>query len=306
MAAHLVETLVWLGVSPHPSDGVLNEAALRLGQQDEVPSTDVVLAILEALDNPPDSETVPPSLRSLQTSAWLPCEGGARGRPAEVFATFQRYLFESQGKKLALHVSDQGRLAPVLEWLGVQRTPSTAMVVAHLRHCVTAHSRLHPEVYRALGQAKEEHLVRALRSEPCVQIGEGVFVEPSIVFWSDPGLGEWAHVLAAGNRDYQAFFDRVDVSEAPGPAHVEEVLRRIGRAAGNTRLDEETKRVVHRCWELLDQQLHDAAEPLTRLRAIKSAVGPRDLLEKPELLLFADGRRLAESIPPDQGQPDQT
>ena len=54
--------------------------------------------------------------------------------------------------------------------------------------------------------------------------------------------------------------------------------------------------MVHRCWELLDQQLHDAAEPLTRLRAIKSAVGPRDLLEKPELLLFADGRRLAESI----------
>lgn len=296
MAAHLVEALVWVGVSPYPSDGVLNEAALRLGQQDEVPNTDVVLAILDALDNPPDSDTVPPSLRSLQTSAWLPCEGGARGRPEEIFATFQRYLFESQGKKLALHVSDQGRLAPVLEWLGVQRTPSTAMVVAHLRHCVSTRIRLQPEVYRALGQAKEEHLVRALRSEPCVQIGEGVFVEPSIVFWSDPGLGEWAHVLAAGNRDYQAFFDRVDVSEAPGPANVEEALRRIGRAAGNTRLDEETKRVVHRCWELLDQQLHDAAEPLARLRAIKSAVGPRDLLEKPELLLFADGRRLAESI----------
>lgn len=296
MPAHLVETLIWLGVSPQPSNEVLSEAALRLGRQAKAIDIDVVLAILDALNNPPNSETVPSSLRSLESSAWLPCEGGARGRPEEMHATFQRYLFESQGKKLALDVSDQRRLAPVLEWLGVQTTPSTAMIVAHLRHCVTAQSRLHTEVNRALGQAREENLVRALRSEACVQIGEGVFVEPRVVFWSDPGLGQWAHVLAAGNRDYQAFFDRVEVGESPSPAHIEEALRRICRAADNNRLDEETKRVVHRCWELLDQQLPDSSEPLTRLRAIKSAVGPRGLLEKPELLLFADGRRLAESI----------
>lgn len=296
MASYLIETLVWLGVSEHPSAAVLNETAQRLGQQEETPSTDVVLAVLDALPYPPDSDTVPPPLRSLQTSPWLPCEDGSRGRSEETFATFQRYLFESQGKKLALNVNDQRRLAPVLEWLGVQSTPTTAMVIAHLRHCVSAASRLHPEVYRALGQAKEEHAVRALSREPCVQIGDGVFVEPNIVFWSDPGLGEWAHVLASSNRDYQAFFDRVGVSESAEPAHVEETLRRISRAAGNTRLDDDTKRVVHRCWELLDQSLHESADTLTRLGAIKSAVGPRDLLEKPELLLFADGRRLAETI----------
>lgn len=296
MASHLVETLVWLGVSANPSHEVLAQAALRLGQQDETPDADVVLAILDALPNPPDVDAVPGSLRSLQTAPWLPCEGGGRSKPAEIFATFQRYLFESQGKKLAIHVTDQGRLAPVLEWLGVQRTPSTAMVIAHLRHCVTAGSRVHPEVYRALGQAKEEHAVRALSREACVQIGDGVFVEPTTVFWSDPGLGEWAHVLAPGNRDFQAFFDRVGVSESAGPAHVEEILREISRTAGNTRLDEDAKRVVHRCWELLDQNLHESTESLTKLGAIKSAVGPRDLLERPELLLFADGRRLAESI----------
>ena len=296
MASHLVETLVWLGVSPQPSNEVLNEAATRLGQQDDVPDTEVVLAILDALPNPPDSDTVPGSLRSLQTAAWLPYEGGGRGKPDELFATFQRFLFESQGKKLALHVTDQGRLAPVLEWLGVQRTPSTSMVIAHLRHCVATSAKLHPEVYRALGQAKEEHTVRALSREACVQIREGVFVEPAAVFWTDPGLGEWAHVLAPSNRDYQAFFDRVGVSESAEPAHIEETLRRISRAAGNTRLDEDDKRVVHRCWELLDESLPESAEVLTRLGTIKTAVGPRDLLEKPGLLLFADGRRLAETI----------
>lgn len=296
MASHLVETLVWLGVSAHPSDEVLSAAALRLEQQAVAPDADVVLAILDALPNPPESETVPASLRSLRSAAWLPCEGGGRGKPGDIFATFQRYLFESQGKKLALHVTDQGRLAAVLDWLGVQRTPTTAMVVAHLRHCVAGNSRAHPEVYRALGQAKEEDAVRALSREPCVQIGDGVFVEPTTVFWSDPGLGEWAHVLAPGNRDYQAFFDRVGVSESAEPAHIEGTLRRISRDAGNTPLDEDAKRVVHRCWELLDEHLHESADTLARLGAVRSAVGPRDLLEKPELLLFADGRRLAETI----------
>lgn len=296
MASHLVETLVWLGVSAHPSNEVLNAAAFRLAQDERTPDADIVLAILDALPNPPQSETVPGSLRSLQAAAWLPCEGGSRGKPDEVFATFQRYLFESQGKKLALHVTDQGRIAPVLEWLGVQRTPSTAMVIAHLRHCVAGNTRVHPEVFRALGQAKEEHAVRGLRHEPCIQIGDGVFAEPNTVFWSDPGLGQWAHVLASGNREYQAFFDRVGVTEFAEPSHVEETLRRISRAAGNTPLDEDAKRVVHRCWELLDRHIHESADTLSRLGAIRSVVGPRDLLEKPELLLFADGRRLSETI----------
>ncbi len=261
MASYLVETLVWLGVSEHPSAAVLNAAAQRLGQEEELPSAEVVLAVLDALPYPPDSDTVPASLRSLQTSPWLPCEDGSRGRPEETFATFQRYLFESQGKKLALHVNDQRRLAPVLEWLGVQSTPTTAMVIAHLRHCVSAASRLHPEVYRALGQAKEEHAVRALSREPCVQIGDGVFVEPSIVFWSDPGLGEWAHVLASGNRDYQAFFDRVGVSEsAERPTsrrHCDESVGRLATrgsmmtpsalctAAGNCSTSALTSRATH-------------------------------------------------------------
>ena len=74
MAAHLVETLVWLGVSAHPSDGVLNEAALRLGEQDEVPNTDVVLAILDALDNPPDSDTVPRLSRRSKPQAGSPAK----------------------------------------------------------------------------------------------------------------------------------------------------------------------------------------------------------------------------------------
>lgn len=59
--------------------------------------------------------------------------------------------------------------------------------------------------------------------------------------------------------------------------------------------------MVHRCWELLDQQFSDddsqaaeTLEVLSRLRHIRSALDARGLLEKPEMLVFVDGRRLAE------------
>ena len=192
LGEHLRGTLVWLGVSDHPNDHVLNEAARRLGETDASPNPEVVAAILNALPNPPEDDSVPSTLSQLRSAAWLPCNGGRRGRPAEVYATFQRYLFESQGLQLALPSVDQQRLTKVLEWLGVQSSPTTAMVVAHLRHCADNNQPMNAEVYRTLGQAKEEHLVSALRDRDCIQIAPGKFVAPE---WSsgqtqgsDPGL----------------------------------------------------------------------------------------------------------------------
>ncbi|WP_426246550.1 protein NO VEIN domain-containing protein [Nocardioides sp. LHG3406-4] len=293
---HLRSALTWLGVADQPSHAVLNEAARRLGEEAAQPNVDVALAVLNALPNPPESENPPTTLNQLRASAWLPCEGGVRGRPDEVFAIFQRYLFESQGKKLAVAREDQQRLTKVLDWLGVQSTPTTAMVVAHLRHCAELGLTMNPEVYRALGQAKEEYLVAALRNVPCIQVAQGEFVEPTKVFWSDPGFGSWAQVLSPTSREYQAFYDRVRVNEAPSPDQIEQTLRGISRGASNDRLGDEVKRVVHRCWELLDEVVGSAGAELARLGAIKCAVGPRDILEMPTMLLFADGRRLAEGI----------
>jgi len=297
LGEHLRSTLIWLGVSDHPSDQVLNEAAQRLGEPNAQPNPEVAAAILDALTNPPVHESVPSSLRQLLSASWLPCNGGRRGRPAAVYATFQRYLFESQGLQLALSPADQQRLTRVLEWLGVQSAPTTAMVVAHLRYCAENNQSMNREVYRALSHAKEEHLVLALRDGDCIQIAPGEFVTPGAVFWTNPGLGSRAHVLPAADREQQAFYDRVGVQETPTAEQIEQILRTISREAGKDRLDESDKSVIHRCWELLDEAVSTAGAVFERLAAIKSAIGPRDLLEKPTLLLFADGRRLAEAIP---------
>ena len=301
LAQHLVDTLYWLGVSRHPNHRVLAQAAERLATDEADPQPDVVLAILDALPEPLP-ETVPSALVNLRTAAWLPVEGGGRAIPSDVYAVFQRERFESQGRKLALPRHDQNARASVLRWVGVNAAPTTPMVIAHLRHCVRTGQRLSEEVYRALGEAKDSQLVSALRGEPCIQVSPGEFVEPGAVFWTDAGLGRWAHQLAHSHRTYQQFFDLVGVLDAPEPAHVEGILRQISRATGNDKLDDDDRRVVHRCWELLDQQLADpstgaaALTVLARLRSVRSAADARGMLDKPEMLIFIDGRRLAEKI----------
>jgi hypothetical protein len=122
-------------------------------------------------------------------------------------------------------------------------------------------------------------------------------VEPDVVFWTDSGLGTWARQLPPGHRPYQEFYRRVGVQESPTPEQVEQLLRRISRTIGNDRVEPQDQAVVHRCWELLQEHIEGAQGPLRKLGAVKSALGPRGLLEKPELLLFVDGRRLAEKIP---------
>lgn len=296
LAGHLVETLVFLGVSRTPNDSVLAAAATRLGQEECAPEREVVLAILHSLPNPPESAEVPTSLRALVNSQWLPVEGGGRARPREAFAVFQRYLFESQGPHLDLPRDDQQRLTKVFEWLGVQSTPTTAMVVAHLRYCSDSRTEVNPQVYRVLGEAKEEQTVRALRDYACVQVTPGEFVDPDVVFWTDPHLGAWTRHLPPTHRQFQAFYHRVGVEESPTPNQIERILRRISRTRENDLLEDGDRSVVHRCWELLDAQLPSSEPALVRLGPIRSALGPRGLLEKPQLLLFADGRRLAESI----------
>lgn len=297
LPAHLVDTLVWLGVSSTPNNGVLSAAATRLGQEPSPPARDVVLAILDSLPNPPETDNVPTSLSALVSSPWLPVAGGGRARPREAYAVFQRYLFESQGPHLDLPRVDQQRLNQVLDWLGVPSTPTTTMVVSHLRHCAESGTEVNEQVYRFLGETRDERAVQNLRSVACVQIGRGEFVDPDTVFWADPHLGKWAHHLPLSHRQFQAFYDRVGVGESPSPVQLERILRRISREIGNDFVEDDDKAVVHRCWELLDQHLPASREALARLGSVKTALGPRDLLEKPELLLFVDGRRRAEKTP---------
>ncbi|MFI5623462.1 protein NO VEIN domain-containing protein [Nocardioides sp. NPDC051685] len=301
LGSDILSTLAWLGVAETPRDDVLCTAAQRIATGDDDPRTDVVLAILDSIHGPTDG-AYPASLTSLRTSTWLPVAGGGRAAPAEIYATYQAYLFTSQGKHLALHVSEQQRRRGLLQWLGVNLAPTTQMVIAHLLHCAQYGLAVNDQVYRALGEAKEVELVTRLRDRRCIQVSPGEYLEPGKVFWSDPGLGRWARQLPPGQRSNEEFYDRVGVTHLPTPQQIETILRTISRELGNDPLDEADQGVVHRCWELLEDALSDAErhdETLTvlnHLAPVKSALNDRGLLAQPNRLLFLDGRRIAEKI----------
>ena len=135
--------------------------------------------------------------------------------------------FESQGPKLGLPRTDQNLRASILRWIGVNAAPTTAMVIAHLRHCARTGEASQrgglPSSRRDEGLPTRH---AACAGEPCIQVGPGEFVEPDAVFWTDAGLGQWAHQLPHGHRAYQQFFDLVGVQDTPRPTQVEGILRR--------------------------------------------------------------------------------
>ncbi|WP_341358361.1 DUF3883 domain-containing protein [Georgenia sp. M64] len=298
---YLVDALVWLGVGTTPSRSLLNAAARRLADDDSEPDPDVVLSILDAIQGSPERyQSVPLDLRNLQELPWLPVEGGGRERPEKVLPTFRRHLFESQGPKLGLPRETQQVHAETLRWLGMPSDPPTSVIVAHLRHCAETKVPMHPDVYQALGSVSDDRLVQELSGERCIQVTPGEFVEPDFVFWTEAGLGQWVTRLPHDQRRYQEFYDRVGVEEEPGAAQLERLLVRISRAFGNDMLDEEAQVVVHQAWSHLQALLvadePGVLSPLVRLRRVRSVVDSRGLLNAPDLLVFKDGRGLAERI----------
>lgn len=298
---HHIDTLVWLGVGRVPGRRLLNDAAERLAIDHIDPDPKVVVAILEAVRHlAEEAEAVPSSLRNLVALPWLPIEGGGRSTPGQVYPTFRRFLFASQGPMLGLPQDVQSAHIRTLRWLGMPSDPSTAMIIAHLRHCATTGTSINKEVYRVLADAKEEEAVRSLRAEKCIQVAEGVFVEPNYVYWTESGFGRWVTTLPPDYRAFQAFFDRVGVSEAPSPIHVEKLLMRISQEMSTNYVDDETSSVVHQCWRRL--QLHlldhesDVVASLERLGKVRSAVDARGLMTAPQHLIFRDGRGATDRI----------
>jgi hypothetical protein len=296
----LAETLAWLGVHETPSPALISQVAVRLAEDKEDPAVEVALAILESLTKPlPPS--VPPDLQDLISVPWMPVEGGGRGIPPSLYASFRLEAFESQGPRVGLPRNRQSDLSDQMQWLGVNPNPTTAMVVAHLRHCVENGRPAHELVFQVLSEPRSDvDTIRRLRSEPCVQVSAGVFAPPSSVFWSANGLGSRAHVLTPEHNRYRPFFDLVGVAERPAAEHLELILREIGRETGSDTVSPEDELVVQRCWEVLDDLLDDSEtsdetrDALMSLGQVRCFVDPRGMLEAPTRLRFMDGRRLAE------------
>ena len=289
----------WLGVAsrPRPHDVIqfIDELTSKPPNQDSVRR---LKEILEALGTsfPTLSEHDKGCYDALQSIEWMPSEGDSSRwhKPDQLYAAYNRGLFESQAKFLDLSVPIQQKISDFLEYLGVNRSPTPFQVVRHLLKCVEEGQAPPNGLYHWLNEnAQPSHLLK-LRNEACLRI-QGKYVRPDQVFWGRHGFGRFRFQLGDDFGSYQKLLRALDIKETPDHADAIEVLSEIGEEVGGSQLKPEDKNVVLQCWMMLEDALQDKVLDAETMKAclhdarcVPKTQNDIEMLDMPSRMFFED------------------
>lgn len=297
----LRELLTWLGVSAAPRlDDICATIRALVGTPFDTKSASTIRGLFEHLAARVKPGDVPSELEPLRTLAWLP----ARGRtdrwyaPRELYASYQAYLFESQGVILDIPPGVQNGARPLVDFLGIHATPEARLVVTHLLSCVERGIAVNKEVYRFLNEQAADPSIVLLSKKPCLWI-EGEYHSPQDVFWQPHPFGSYRTLLSQDFAVYRALLSRLDVQDSPTPADAVGVIQEIGEqfGASNTALDDEAHAVIMASWQFLEHALDsETGSPqteLARLAQIKCVPNAARLLMPPSWVFFENRAGMA-------------
>lgn len=296
----------WLGVADKPRIADVVARVHRLSSQP--PGAESVRAIRVLFDHfggrirerSAESELAP-----LRSRRWLPARD-KRDRwykPSELFADFNRYLFESQAQFLDVAQSVQ-RDTELLKYFGVHTAPEVSHVVAHLLHCAETGTPVHKEVYPFLENKADDPAIGRLVGRPCLYLrDQHKWVSARQVFWQQHPFGRFRFQLGDDFQKFRDLFSRLGVRPAPDHTDALDVIQEISGQFGekNLPLDEEAKAVLLLCWEMLDDALERGAisqqwfAQFTDKKVICNADG---LLYRPTWMFFDDRAGLAAKFGP--------
>jgi hypothetical protein len=291
----------WLGVTDSPRFEDIVSRARHLVQQPPNTATHLaVKKIFSHLGERMRQEVPKEAMLPLQNLAWLPARGQQDNwyRPDSLYATFQDYLFESQASFLDIPRDVQIASTELLKFLGVNTSPTSALVVAHLLHNASAGKAVNPEVYRFLNDHADDPAIRYLKDKPCLLLPDNTYVEPAVVFWGEHPFGRFRKRLGLELRRFSELFAKLGIREMPDHTDALKVLREISAAFGtaNTILDEEAHAVLLHCWRSLELALEAgslSASQLLALKTVKCVPNPIRLLSPPEWMFFEDRAGIA-------------
>lgn len=290
----------WLGVAYEPR---FEEIVAEVEELTREPYSNVNAARIKAIVAHLGSRVVvgeeAPELAQLRSSKWLP----ARGRgdrwyaPTELYATYQDYLFESQGVFVDLPVAVQNSSRHLFDLLGVHLKPPVILVVKHLLHCATRQLPVNNQVYRSLNDDLQDPAVLQLRGARCLFI-EGRYYAANEVFWQDHAFGRYRRRLGEDLRSYGKLLERLGVRDAPVWEDAKDVLLEISKefASGSRRLDDEAHAVLMACWRMIGQALDQneaATQALRELESVKCVPNQRRILNPPMWMFFENRAGLA-------------
>ncbi len=286
----------WLGVEsrPRPYDvsQFIDELTAVTPNQNSTHVTKRILEIIgKTFPNLPDN--VKNCYRVLQSKAWLLSESDSSKwyKPGQLYAAYNKNLFESQAQFIDLPVGIQRRINDFLRYLGVNLSPQPFHVVRHLLECSKGDDVPPKGIYQWLNDNTQPGDLKELRDPACFRVGDK-YLRPDQVFWGQHHFGRFRIQLGPDLLLYQDLLRALNVREMPDYSDAFEVLKEISEDIGNNPLRADDRNVVFQCWVMLAESLeHDKinSEDLkTELKDIKCVLNPDDILYPPSWVFFED------------------
>ena len=307
----------------YAQDEAIHDFYAWLGVSDELRPSDLLQFVRSTVARPPDEESIRQiaavfrylaerwaqldeedrkRFAPLKSLSWLPGSGDT-GRwflPHEVYADFQKYLFESQGNFLIIDRATQNSATHFMNFLGIKDTPELHLVVRHLRFCSKKNRPVNLQVYRTLNNNVPNDEISPLLNVACLYIetesGESQYYHPYQVFLNEHPFGTYRLQLPKDFFAYRDFLEAVGVKEKPDYQDAIAVLQEIGQSQFvQSHLSIEgtdDERVLYAAWEMLNEAFlaeNVTAEELSRqLRNCKCIPNRQEILYEPERLFFED------------------
>lgn len=295
----------WLGVANQPRiSDLLDRIKGIAGTPYDAEIFQLIITIISHLEKRIQDGSPPSELQGLQNLSWLPAKGKTDRwyKSNELFAVFHDYLFESQALFLDVPRNIQNTNSKILEFLGIQKTPSTELVVKHLLHCSQKNISIHQEVYRFLNDKAEEPKLHMLRGQKCLYLQEQErYLPPDQVFWGEHTLGRYRQQLNENLRVFGNLFKKLGVRDRPNHTDAIAVMKEIAGdfEAKKLPLDEQDQAVVLACWRLLETAI-DAGrlteQEARSLQGLKCVLNANGMLNPPEWTFFENRAGLAKKF----------
>ncbi|GAP63514.1 hypothetical protein ARMA_1937 [Ardenticatena maritima] len=294
----------WLGVADKPRiDDLLkkiDEISSRHYSPESVKQIELIVGFLDQYYQTAN-EVTKQKLEKLKRIAWLPAEGKIDQwyKPDELYAVYQKYLFESQALFLGLSRAVQNEASNFLKFLGVQHVPPTELVVNHLLHCIERQKKPHKEIYNFLNSKTNDPNIKKLQGTKCLW-SDGAYYRPDEVFWQQHNFGRYRKQLESNLRQINDFLEKIGVKEHPTWEDALKVLQEISEEFGsrNIPLDEEAHTVLWHCWIMLNEALENeneniVSQALKTLQTIKCVPNNQRILYQPSWIFIEDQHGLA-------------
>jgi len=302
----VIDLYRWLGVAEQPRV----EDVLRLieqvkskppSQQSRILVAKIIEALGKAWEKLPD--TTKNQYHVLKNTPWLPAEKDLITwyRPSDLFASYNKTLFESQAKFIDIPIRAQQQITSILQFLGVNLSPKPYQVVAHLLKCAADDVDPPQGIYLWLNNNVDQPGVLApLKDKPCLRIQSKYFC-PDQVFWGQHRFGRYRIALGSDLQQYGKLLTVLDIRQNPDYTDAIKVLGEIAKEVGNSPLQPEDMDVVTSCWVMTNDALQhgEAANDdlYTKLSDSKCIPNRQNILTRPTWIFFEDRPGLAEKFP---------